>query len=116
MGHNGAQRYRADEIEALCSELLADDSEDEVVLRGRERWVGRITAAPLDSAQATDRLPHDDGFRVEIGTPGVLDTLAVRSMPRRPPGRGEVEIEVCAAGMNFKDILHAMGLLPGESM
>ena len=29
---------------------------------------------------------------------------------RRAPGRGEVEIRVRAAGLNFRDVLWAMGL------
>ena len=34
-------------------------------------------------------------------------------MPRRQPGAGEVEIEVCAAGLNFSDVMKALGLYPG---
>ena len=36
-------------------------------------------------------------------------------MTRRPPGRGEVEIEVRAASLNFRDVAFALGLLPPEA-
>ena len=37
---------------------------------------------------------------------------ARRSLPPRAPGAGEVEIEIFAAGLNFKEVLYATGLLP----
>jgi len=39
----------------------------------------------------------------------VLDQLTLRAIPRHTPGPGEVEIAVEAAGMNFADVLGAMG-------
>src|SRR5687768_12645793 len=36
--------------------------------------------------------------------------------PRREPGPGEVEIEVHAVGLNFKDVMITMGLLPDEAL
>ncbi|MBI2570996.1 MAG: SDR family NAD(P)-dependent oxidoreductase [Candidatus Schekmanbacteria bacterium] len=44
--------------------------------------------------------------------PGALDQLAFRAHHRRRPGVGEVEIEVHAAGINFLDVLLALGALP----
>jgi polyketide synthase 12/myxalamid-type polyketide synthase MxaB len=35
-------------------------------------------------------------------------------MERRAPGHGEVEIEVRAIGLNFKDVLSALSLYPGD--
>ena len=47
-------------------------------------------------------------------SPGTLDGLELRAIERRPPGPGEVEIEVRAVGLNFKDVLNALGLYPGD--
>src|SRR5262249_14267246 len=55
---------------------------------------------------------HTRAFRLEL-TGGTLDSLSLRGFERRPPGRGEVEIEVRAAGLNFSDVLKALGLYPG---
>ncbi|MCS6854124.1 MAG: SDR family NAD(P)-dependent oxidoreductase, partial [Elioraea sp.] len=46
--------------------------------------------------------------------PGVLETLTWTSRARRRPGRGEVEIAVAAAGLNFRDVMWAQGLLPED--
>ena len=53
-----------------------------------------------------------ENFDLEIDSPGRLETLKFRPAERRQPGTDEVEIEVFAAGLNFKEVLYAMGLLP----
>ena len=50
--------------------------------------------------------------QLELGVPGQLETLAYRPALRRRPGPGEVEIEVRAAGLNFIEVLYALGMLP----
>ena len=37
-------------------------------------------------------------------------------MRRRLPGPNEIEIEVAATGLNFRDVMWAMGLLPEEAL
>lgn len=48
-----------------------------------------------------------------VGRPGRLDTLHFRDDPEalRPLGRDEVEIKVQGVGLNFKDVMVAMGQL-----
>lgn len=53
--------------------------------------------------------------RLEIHEPGSLDELSLRSGERRAPGAGEVEIEVCAVGLNFRDVMKALGIYPVKS-
>ena len=48
--------------------------------------------------------------------PGSLDALAWQRQPRRPPGPHEVEIEVAATGLNFRDVMWSLGLLPDEAL
>ncbi|KAK4118277.1 putative polyketide synthase [Parathielavia appendiculata] len=54
-------------------------------------------------------------LKLEVGTPGRLDTLRFNDDPtvseRVPLGEREVEIEIKAAGLNFKDVMVAMGQL-----
>ncbi|MFI8854775.1 SDR family NAD(P)-dependent oxidoreductase [Streptomyces sp. NPDC053499] len=102
-----------------AQELLSDAPEDEVALRGAERLVARLDYAPPDR---TERAPTDfrtvrygqDGFRLRIGHPGDLGSLEFAVADRREPGAGEVELQVEAAGLNFRDVLTTMGLLPGD--
>ena len=48
-------------------------------------------------------------------TPGLIEGLRPQVVARRKPGPGEVEIRVRATGLNFRDVLMAMGMYPGES-
>jgi epothilone polyketide synthase D len=100
------------QVAALVRELLADDSEDRVAIRGADRYVERLeqrAPRPMPNVFA----PAGAGaFRLETDEPGRLDRLVLRAAERRPPGPGEVEIAVSAAGLNFRDVLMAMGLYP----
>lgn len=51
-------------------------------------------------------------FAVTVDKPGLLDSLRIYPTTRRPPGPGEVEVEVCSVGLNFKEVLFALGALP----
>ncbi|TLD09599.1 hypothetical protein PspLS_11722 [Pyricularia sp. CBS 133598] len=56
-------------------------------------------------------------FRSSIETPGLLDTLYFVEDPNGSSElkAGEVEIEVKATSMNFKDVMIALGQIPGHS-
>ncbi|MBI1357400.1 MAG: SDR family NAD(P)-dependent oxidoreductase [Acidobacteria bacterium] len=98
----------------LADELLRGGDEGQVTLRGAERRVARLTRWAPSSATSV-RPAGDAAFRLEIDQPGILDELRLRETSRVPPGPGEVEIEVRAAGLNFLDVLSAMGLKPDGS-
>jgi len=51
--------------------------------------------------------------RLTIAQPGRLASLAYGPADRPAPGPEEVEIAVRAAGLNFRDVLMALGLIPG---
>jgi len=46
---------------------------------------------------------------------GILDNLILQPMMRRPPGDEEIEIRVRATGLNFRDVLNALGMRPEDS-
>jgi polyketide synthase 12/epothilone polyketide synthase D len=101
-----------DVIEPLWRELLQDDDETQVAVRSGKRHVARLVKAP---ALASLALPSTTSYRLEIGTKGVLDQLRLTPTERRHPGVGEVEIEIAATGLNFRDVLNALGMYPGEA-
>src|SRR5207253_3021394 len=72
----------------------------------------RITGAaePLPPGAGLDA---GEPVVLEATRPGTFETLRLRPSERRAPGRGEVEIEVRAAGLNFMDVLKSLGLYPG---
>ncbi|MCC4314382.1 type I polyketide synthase [Streptomyces malaysiensis] len=105
--------------ETLAAELLADGPEDEIALRDGARYTAELDYAPLTDTERTGAAARTarcgtDGFRLRAGRLGDLGSLELTTTPRRPPGPGEVELRVLAAGLNFRDVLTAMGLLPGD--
>jgi acyl transferase domain-containing protein/acyl carrier protein len=97
------------EMEALLQELLQNDGDTLVALRVGRRLVARLArhAPPADAA--ADAGAGASALRVDAY--GSLDALKPVALERRPPGPGEVEIEVAAAGLNFRDVLSALGML-----
>ncbi len=100
----------ADEIAALTTELRMGD-EEEVALRGTQRFVPRLVRL---SPKPKSLSGADTPFRLETVKPGVLDQIAFRRMNRPSPKAGEVEVEVLAAGLNFRDVMKALGIYPME--
>ena len=58
---------------------------------------------------------HQSIIRLVSERPGTLDALVYAEAPNTPPLQDdEVEIEVQAAGLNFKDLANAMGFVPAN--
>ncbi len=79
-----------------------------VLVEVRDYRFRRLVAATPAASEAVD----DRNAALRIGTRGALDTLSLGPATRRPPGEGEVEIRVEAAGVNFIETLYALGMLP----
>ena len=94
---------------ALVDELTAASNEPTVAYRDGARYVKRIAALP------SSRFGSDHPLALVVGTRGMLDTITWERAESAAPGAGEVRIHVRAAGLNFKDVLNAMGTLPGAA-
>ncbi len=107
------------EIAALLKEFAADPVEDEIILRETERLVYRYVQTSLERC-APPRIrivaPGSQPFRAKTTRLGNLDNLKPTAIPALLPGPGEATIEVRAAGLNFADVLKALGLYPGVSL
>lgn len=106
------------DFDQLARELNGADCdyEEEVALRGGERYVRRlrrIESATREISKDAHAPQADEAWRAEIDTPGAMNTLALRESSRRAPAAGEVEIKIEAASMNFRDVMLAMGMIPG---
>lgn len=104
--------------DALWREISVDDVEQEVGVRTRGRFVARLVGAPRtqasDGSGALSKRRRASGFLLEASRPGALDSLVLRETTRRRPRAREVELRVSAAGLNFRDVMKAMGLYPTE--
>jgi acyl transferase domain-containing protein/NADPH:quinone reductase-like Zn-dependent oxidoreductase/acyl carrier protein len=100
----------SDIAEMLAHEIATQDDEREIIWSDAGRHalrLGRGLPRPLTAANAT---------RLVIDYPGLLDTLKWRPAAAEQPGPGQVRIEVRAAGLNFRDVMWAMALLPEEAL
>ena len=106
----------ADDVAMLCEQLLAPDDEREIAIRGGARHVARLVRClPSTRPAARGNDAFDEPTRVENTSPGVLDGLKLAPASRRAPGPGEVELRVRAVGLNFRDVLSAMAMYPGDA-
>jgi NADPH:quinone reductase-like Zn-dependent oxidoreductase/NADP-dependent 3-hydroxy acid dehydrogenase YdfG/acyl carrier protein len=111
-----------EEAKSMLHELLSSGGEGEgqIAFRGAVRYVPRVTRVAADppgsSGDDDGRLsiPPGPSFTLDITKPGQLDTLTLQAAPRLEPGPDQIEIEVHAAGLNYRDVLNAMGVYPGD--
>lgn len=101
----------------LAQELTSPDLEDQIAYRNGDRLVARLVRDSFEPrpefASNLRNLAHDRPYQLWQPVPGVLERVELRALERREPGPGEVEVEVEAAGLNFIDVLMAMGIYPG---
>ncbi|WP_442940774.1 SDR family oxidoreductase [Nostoc sp.] len=64
------------------------------------------------SREIIPAISESENFQLRIFSPGVLETLKFQPTTRKKPKPSEVEIEVAAVGLNFQEVLVAMGLFP----
>jgi thioester reductase-like protein len=108
----------------LTSELHASDDEDEVLLAPGRRYVNRLerptlTDLSLQAGKAPAVVATTEPGRLlqlDFASPGNVDRVFWRRAPRREPGPGEVEICVHASGLNFRDVMCVMGMLPLQAI
>lgn len=96
----------------IVSELLNSDLEDEVILHGGSRSVSRLTVTDPFASEATS----NSDIALDFSQPGSFKNLLWRRSGDKKLQPGEVEIEVHASGLNFRDVMYAMGLLPDEAL
>jgi NADPH:quinone reductase-like Zn-dependent oxidoreductase/acyl carrier protein len=101
----------AGSVAAMWPELTAPEAEDLIAFRGGTRHVARLVRSPLAAPKKGPSGP----VSLEIGAKGMLDKLELRPLARTPPAAGEVEIRVTAAGLNFRDVLNALGMYEGPA-
>ncbi|WAZ19995.1 SDR family NAD(P)-dependent oxidoreductase [Streptomyces cinnabarinus] len=98
--------------EAVLAALGA--AEAQLVLRGEEAFVPRLSRAETGSALAPP--PGERAWRLDTLASGTLDGLALLPFPEAtaPLEAGQIRISVRAAGMNFRDVLISLGMYPGR--
>jgi acyl transferase domain-containing protein/acyl carrier protein len=98
------------DLDAVVREVVEGGDEPELALRGEAKHVSRLVRLRPGRLD-----PRPDGpYRLGVSARGAVDGLRIEPIERRAPGQGEVEIEVEATGLNFKDVLNLLGMYPGD--
>ncbi|WP_394831506.1 SDR family NAD(P)-dependent oxidoreductase [Pendulispora rubella] len=83
-------------------------------------WRKGVLYAPrLARARAALSIPVDaSAWRLDVSATGTFENLALVPYPAalEPLGPGQVRISVRAAGLNFRDVLQALGMYPGQGV
>ncbi len=113
---NDATAYEVDDI---VDELLCRDGELELAYRNELRYGNRLRALKFeDITKRTVNAVRSDGsiipYRVETDRPGILTNLSLHETVRRQPSAGEVEVQIRAGGINFRDVMKALAMYPGN--
>jgi acyl carrier protein len=113
LGHNLQKLSRA-----VIDEVSKADDEKEIILTQDARKVMRleqVTDRPAPApAAAPGRTPRELRAALTFTSPGQLDNLYWQAGEAQALTVGEVEIEVIATGLNFRDVMYASGMLPDE--
>ncbi|MWV26128.1 SDR family NAD(P)-dependent oxidoreductase [Methylobacterium sp. 2A] len=99
--------------ERLRDLILSGTPETEIVLDDERTQVVRFHAGRPQHRDPADLVPAE-AARLERSNTGGLSEMVWGPAERRAPGKGEMEIAVEATGLNFRDVLWALSMLPEE--
>lgn len=98
--------------ESILRDVLTKSSETSIAWRDGRRFVKQLQHVSADGQESEELevvSTKDTNLELCISKPGSLDSLEFVRKERRAPGPGEIEIEVYASSLNFKDLLKVYG-------
>jgi acyl transferase domain-containing protein/NADPH:quinone reductase-like Zn-dependent oxidoreductase len=108
-----------DDPDLVRAALTSPTPETEIVLRAGRAFAPRLVRRGPEELPALRRrrglLRPGSGFALRREGAIGIDGLLWREASVRPPGPGEVRIEVRAVGLNFRDVMAVAGLLPPDA-
>lgn len=103
-------------LTAMTQELMSPTDEREVIFTAAgERFVPRLRLAPRQVYEPSSP-NHPRTVRLSFATQGQLRHLRWESAAVRNLQANEVAIQVKATGLNFRDVMYALGLLSDEAV
>ena len=111
-----SQKINSSVLNLLVNDLRHPDAEEQIAYRQENRFVARLlphaSVYSLESSSSQRlKIPDAEAFRLGLSDYGILDRLTLVPAERELPRADEVEIQVKASGLNFRDVLNALGLL-----
>jgi len=108
-----------DTLDACVQEIVGTASEAEVAFRHGQRFLPRLVRKLPEELAARTRSPYTDPecpipFRLESRGTGFLTNLGWCETHVREPVADEIAVRVEAGGINFRDVMKALGTYPGN--
>lgn len=97
------------------ADVLAEQGEDEQILDGSgHRQVPRLDYS--DQVMGAGKSSEDTCLTLEFEQPGQLRTLAWHAHASQALAADEIRVDVKATGLNFRDVMYALGMLSDEAI
>ena len=99
-----------EDLETLAGIAGGNSRERELAIRDGRLWVPRIVSV----RQRAPLVPNGDDppYRLRLDNPGQVSGLQMTTCELPLLGPSDVEVEVAAAALNFRDVMVTLGLLP----
>jgi myxalamid-type polyketide synthase MxaB len=108
-----------DNAQNIFDEILAETNETRIAFRSGVRYVARLLENKISSALSAPTFAREvngcQPMQLNIPVSHTLDDLEIQPATRHEPKPGEVEIQVQATGLNFRDVLRVLGMYPDEA-
>ena len=99
------------EANLIFEEICARENE-QAAYRHSQRYVSRLVRYDWETGRQSY---SESNLQLEISNPGDIDSLQWKTVTRQQPLDNEIEIEVKATGLNFRDVMVALDLYPDET-
>ena len=98
------------DLEILARLAGANLRERELAIREQRLWVPRLVSV----RQRSPLVPRGDdpAYRLRLDNPGQVSGLQMTTCEPPALGPSDVEVEIAAAALNFRDVMVTLGLLP----
>jgi acyl transferase domain-containing protein/NADPH:quinone reductase-like Zn-dependent oxidoreductase/NAD(P)-dependent dehydrogenase (short-subunit alcohol dehydrogenase family)/acyl carrier protein/ribosomal protein S18 acetylase RimI-like enzyme len=97
----------------MFNEWCTQDQEPYVAIRENQRYLYRLQREDLSVGEGLLTLPNTSRYCLTKGK--TLDELTLQAMPSLSLQPEHIEIAIQASGLNFRDVLNAMDLYPGDA-
>ncbi|HVI29424.1 SDR family NAD(P)-dependent oxidoreductase [Hansschlegelia sp.] len=101
---------------AVAAELAAPKDDVELAITADGVLAPRLRPGLPEFPTPASEVEAPRVAALESGRDGGLDDLSWVAAPALDPAQGEVAIDVSAVGLNFRDVMWALGLLPEEAL
>lgn len=95
----------------LFDEICNSTDEDQIAYSNGQRFAARLTRAD----HLLNSISTNEPVVLQIPETGMLENLKLQPAVRRAVGANELEVEVYATGLNFRDVLTVLNMYPGAT-